>query len=708
MEVSPGAVIAGRFEVVKRIGAGGMGMVFTAIDRELNDNVVALKLLLPHLASDEQVFKRFLNEVLVARSLSHPNICRLHDIGKAESGYYYISMEYVDGVSLKERIAPEGDPSAASTTQMNFTPLTFEEAIQIFSDVTNGVAYAHSKEVIHRDLKPGNVLISKRGEVKLADFGTARIVGRDTSLTQTGQVIGTPDYMSPEQIRGEALDAACDIYSLGIIGYELITGERPFIADSAVAVAFKHLSEPLPPFPERLKHVPAWYRDLIVKATSKSRNDRYKNGIELLNDLQKNVKTDIQGTRFFTTPGSLAHDSARFEMGESATSASGKDWQFGSLEDGGGAGGAKTGKKSGGWLIPLLLILVVGAGGFGFFKFRDKLLPTGGPVSTPPDQLTTEEIANQLAKVDKTPAPTAIPTAVPTSVASATPVETATPSATPTPAPTPEPTATPTPVPPTPTPTPVPTQPPTPVPTKIQISAEVRLKNNGLDASDIPADEVRQAVWTIAVKGLRLEEAGSLSVNLLNADRRGVIARLKPNQSGVRGDGVQLEGRFEGPARALAAGNYRLDVSRAGELLASRRFSVEDSTEAPAQVPTPRATLAGAEEETPVPPPTEAAIPVTKGYSGTIELSGEDGRTSRTLSLNLTFTGPEISGTASIDGFGELIATGKELVRGYEVTLRGEKISLRLTSGKGDAALRGSYIAAGQPLRGTWQVKRTN
>lgn len=196
LHFEPGAVIAGRYVVQGKLGLGGMGLVLKVIDRDLNDELVALKLLHAHLYEDETVFRRFRNELLVARSLSHPNIVRLHDIGRAPEGFSYISMEFVDGVSLREVV------NSAVDDHGNPCGLAFEKAMGIFLQMLSGVAYAHAKDVIHRDLKPANVLMSKSGEVKLADFGTARILGMDTSLTQTGQSLGTPDYMSPEQIRG--------------------------------------------------------------------------------------------------------------------------------------------------------------------------------------------------------------------------------------------------------------------------------------------------------------------------------------------------------------------------------------------------------------------------------------------------------------------------------------------------------------------------
>ncbi len=731
MQVETGSKIAGRYEIVKRIGAGGMGMVFKAIDRELNDAHVALKLLLPHLAADEQIFKRFLNEVLVARSLSHPNIVRIHDIGKAEVGYYYISMELVDGYSLKERITSEDEPTPEGIpTQLNFQPLTFEEALRILFDIARGVSYAHSKGVIHRDLKPGNVLISRRGEVKLADFGTARIVGMDTSLTQTGQVIGTPDYMSPEQIRGEDLDSACDIYSLGVIGYELVTGSRPYIADSAVAVAFKHLSEPLPPFGDHLSHIPKWYRELIDRATAKDRKQRFQNGREFLAELQKNLPRDPNSETFFGENFS-AYETGRFELGERKESSgaapankqkSGADWQLGELGTGHAPNLNSRQKKGGNWYLGL--VLLTGALAFGFFQYRDQLIPVDQLPTGKPPEIKTKEIAKQLEQIskeqavvppvkatDRTPmaenvvisavefsSASAVPEAV--SVASEksvsthqpTPVETTAP----TPKPTVEPTASPEPIlTPERTATPTPTASPKP---KV-ISADIRLKVGGENASAVFADSLSQVTWEVSLSGVSINESDALTINLVNTSRGFVVTKLRPGNISTQGEKVHLQGRFEGIAKALQADNYRLDILRSGEVLATSRFVVE----APEMPIVPSQTVAPIPSET---VPAENTGPtVSRSYSGTIELTADDGRENRGLRLNLVFQGLDISGVGSIEGFGDVMVSGKELVRGYDITLRNAEIQIRLTSGKGAGALRGSFIVAGKPIRGSWQVK---
>jgi len=313
LNFEPGSIIAHRYEICERLGAGGVGMVYRAIDRDL-DEVIALKLLLPHLAQDENVYRRFRNEVLVARSLSHPNIVRTHDMGRAEGGYSYISMEYVNGVSLKDKLVTK------SPTGELLPVLGFEEALSILYQVISGVAYAHGKGVIHRDLKPANVMISKAGEVKLADFGTARIMGMDTTLTQTGQVIGTPDYMSPEQIRGEQLDPSCDIYALGIMAFELVTGQRPFTAESSVAVAFKHLNDPLPSFSAPGRSVPLWFEEVVRKAAAKKKSDRFASVMEFAAALLDYApQLSVQST-FFSVDRTLLRTTGTQSVPASGTS----------------------------------------------------------------------------------------------------------------------------------------------------------------------------------------------------------------------------------------------------------------------------------------------------------------------------------------------------------------------------------------------------
>lgn len=277
-----------------------MGEVYLAHDIELNDQLVAVKLLHKNLAQDEQVFQRFRNEVLVARGLVHPNIVRIYDLGKAPEGFYFMTMEYVDGVTLKARLANDTPPEdSADTTRRQLPPLTLEEGIAILTQLLEAAHYAHSRGVIHRDLKPANIVLTRDGIVKLLDFGTARFLEGHANLTQTGQVVGTPLYMSPEQIRGEPIDARSDVYTIGIIAYEVFAGTKPFTAENAMTAMFKHLSEALPPMPSS---IPPWLRAVILRATDKTRESRFASAQAFLDALQaKDSRTGLPGTPKATT-----------------------------------------------------------------------------------------------------------------------------------------------------------------------------------------------------------------------------------------------------------------------------------------------------------------------------------------------------------------------------------------------------------------------
>lgn len=296
--IKEGSIVAGRYEITGKLGNGGMGTVYKVVDRELDNQEVALKLLHPHLAENEQCFKRFRNEVLVARTLSHPNIVRIHDIGRDQSGFSYISMEFVDGVSLRDMVSYEDENGVTHTN-----PLKYHDVLGILLQVLAGVAYAHDRGVIHRDIKPANVLISAVNEVKLVDFGTARITGMDNSLTQAGQMIGTPDYMSPEQIKGESLDKSCDIYALGVMSFELMCGWKPFTADSAVAVAYKHIDEAVPDLTSTLGVIPDWYKGFVNKAMAKKREDRFESVLEMISAIAEHSADLVEYTSFFKGAG---------------------------------------------------------------------------------------------------------------------------------------------------------------------------------------------------------------------------------------------------------------------------------------------------------------------------------------------------------------------------------------------------------------------
>src|SRR5438132_2141718 len=230
-ELPPGTVVDGRYSIVNRIGSGGMADVYCAEDRQLGRKV-ALKLLHQRFADDAQFVERFRREASAAAGLSHPNVVSVYDRGSWD-GTYYIAMEYLDGRSLKEVVRREG-------------PLAPERAIEIVVQILRAARFAHKRGVIHRDIKPHNVIVDDEGRAKVTDFGIARAGASD--MTETGSIMGTAQYLSPEQAQGHAVSAPSDLYSIGIILYEMLTGRVPFDGDSAVTIAMKQVSEPpVPP-----------------------------------------------------------------------------------------------------------------------------------------------------------------------------------------------------------------------------------------------------------------------------------------------------------------------------------------------------------------------------------------------------------------------------------------------------------------------------
>jgi eukaryotic-like serine/threonine-protein kinase len=263
-------VYSGRYEITHLVARGGMAQVYRAVDRQL-DRPVALKVLFPELSVDKTFVERFRREAQAAANLSHPNIVPVFDWGE-DDGSYFIVMEYVDGRPLSAVIK---DPE----------PLPSREIAGIGAGVAAALAFAHRHGVVHRDVKPGNVLITPDGEVKVTDFGIARAVNTEESLTQTGAVMGTAAYFSPEQAEGKGVDARSDIYSLGVVLYEMAVGKPPFTGDSPVAVASKHVRDQ--PIPPRVANpaVPTALNSIIMKAMAKNPDDRYGSAEELRADL---------------------------------------------------------------------------------------------------------------------------------------------------------------------------------------------------------------------------------------------------------------------------------------------------------------------------------------------------------------------------------------------------------------------------------------
>lgn len=284
----PGTVIADRYQVSRTLGSGGMGTVLKVLDLRLGSQTIALKLLNPKMGhSDPTALKRLTNEVVVARSLTHPNIVRIHDIGETDDGFSYITMEYVKGCSLEElirrysRAAKHLDQTIASSPESVLTEerlggLPFAEAYSLLLEILQGISFAHERGVVHRDLKPANVLISEEGEVKIVDFGLARMHESEMGLTKTGETVGTPTFMAPEQFRGEKVDARCDIYALSIIAYQMVTGELPFSSTTYVDLAMKHMNDPMPNFATGDSGIPLWFQEVVQKAGEKRKEDRYQ------------------------------------------------------------------------------------------------------------------------------------------------------------------------------------------------------------------------------------------------------------------------------------------------------------------------------------------------------------------------------------------------------------------------------------------------
>ncbi|MDI6601399.1 MAG: Stk1 family PASTA domain-containing Ser/Thr kinase [Thermoanaerobacteraceae bacterium] len=267
-----GKMLGNRYEILEEIGQGGMGIVYKARCHLLN-RLVAIKILRPEFSHDEEFIKRFKYESQSAASLSHPNIVSIYDVGN-EGDIYYIVMEYVNGKTLKQIIKESNGP------------LPLDRAMSITSQVLRALDNAHRHNIIHRDIKPHNILLTEDGIAKVTDFGIAR-AATDYTLTYNKNIIGTAQYFSPEQARGGIVDEKSDIYSLGIVMYEMLTGQVPFEGDSPISVALKHIEENLIP-PSRLNHnIPKGIEEIIMKATEKDPNRRYSSANEMLTDINK-------------------------------------------------------------------------------------------------------------------------------------------------------------------------------------------------------------------------------------------------------------------------------------------------------------------------------------------------------------------------------------------------------------------------------------
>jgi len=270
-QLERGSTFAGRYEVIEELGKGGMGRVYKVFDKKIKE-AVAMKLLKPEIAADEKTIERFSNELKFARKISHRRVCRMYDLGQ-EGTTFFITMEYVPGEDLKSFIKRSGH-------------LTETKAVSVAKQICEGLAEAHHLGVLHRDLKPQNIMIDRDGNARIMDFGIARSL-QAQGITGSGVLIGTPEYMSPEQAEAENVDQRSDIYSLGVILYEMVTGRVPFVGETPLSIALKHISA-IPKDPRDVNTlVSEDLNRLILKCLEKSKEKRFQSAAELLGELEK-------------------------------------------------------------------------------------------------------------------------------------------------------------------------------------------------------------------------------------------------------------------------------------------------------------------------------------------------------------------------------------------------------------------------------------
>ncbi|NUO77675.1 MAG: serine/threonine protein kinase, partial [Lysobacter sp.] len=269
--LAPGTLLAGRFRIEAVLGVGGMGVVYRATDLTL-DVPVALKLLRPELATRADAFERFRQELLMARQVSNPRVVRIHDLAQHD-GQWLIGMDYIDGESLDRKLDREG-------------PLPIEDAVRIAWQIAQGLSAAHARGVIHRDLKPANVLIDRAGDAYITDFGVARSLA-STGLTQSGAVVGTPDYLSPEQARGDTVDARSDLYALGLILYEMLAGALPFAGGTVHEVLAQRMLRAPAPVTKQRPQTPAWLARLTDRLLRPQPAHRLRSADEVVRALEQ-------------------------------------------------------------------------------------------------------------------------------------------------------------------------------------------------------------------------------------------------------------------------------------------------------------------------------------------------------------------------------------------------------------------------------------
>ena len=380
--ITPGDDFAGRYRLLRKLGSGGMADVWLAEDRELGRRV-AIKILHERYANDEQFVERFRREATHAAGLSHQNIVSIYDRGSI-NGSYFIVMEYVEGRTLKELLVQRGTCPV---------PVAISYARQILA----ALRFAHRNGIIHRDIKPHNVIVDHEGRIKVADFGIAR-AGTTSQMTEAGSIIGTAQYLSPEQARGAPVDESSDLYSTGIVLYELVTGKVPFTGETAVEIAMKHLSH-VPETPSSIRHEIPHDLDLVIlRALAKDPADRYRSAAEMDRDLELVARGDAVGKE-------TADAATMVLSGASEPTAM---TQVTRRPPGIGGGGERyraydtpvgQGRSIWPWLIGLGVALALAAGGyFGYQKIQD-LIHHARPVRV--EQYTGIKLANAEALVTR-------------------------------------------------------------------------------------------------------------------------------------------------------------------------------------------------------------------------------------------------------------------------------------------------------------------
>jgi eukaryotic-like serine/threonine-protein kinase len=357
-----GQLVNDRYQVLGKLGSGGMADVYLAEDTTLARRV-ALKVLLRRFADDQNFVERFRREAKAAAGLNHPNVVSIYDWGKVDS-LYYIVMEYVEGETLKQLVRRRGR-------------LPGNEAVNIALGLLAAMEFAHNHDIVHRDIKSQNILIDRAGKVKVTDFGIAR--AGDSSMTEAGSILGTAQYLAPEQARGEPVDERSDLYSVGVVLYEMLTGQVPFKGDSAVTVALKHVNE-LPPEPaELVPGMPHSLNQIVLKALAKAPDRRYASAAEFARDLRS---AQAGGPLLAATFDAAAERTQVMRplpvLGEGATSVLSRD-EFEETR----VVGAKPPHRRSGWaaLVIVLLVLIAAGAAFALYKtFSGNAKPVPGVV----------------------------------------------------------------------------------------------------------------------------------------------------------------------------------------------------------------------------------------------------------------------------------------------------------------------------------------